>query len=161
MLPNGNKSYHALFMQTMRAFIRAQLDHECSFQFLFSRKQASGVSDLITALEAFGSSDGAGLQLANALVAYQGFCWSLVKRSDEELENRWDNPIEGFIWLVALRDDENFIEASDLTPILAKLKYFCRLTTLYQALVVTSAISSQEDTIRWAAFRAVSLFVCR
>lgn len=156
MLPNGNKNYHALFMQMMRAFIRATLGHQGSFQFQFSERQAAALGCLVTALKVVSSPDGVSLDLADALVKYQKFCWSLVERSSEELENRWNNPIERFIWLAALREDGSFIQASDLTPVLAKLKYFCRLTTLYQALFITSTASSQESMIGWAAFHHLS-----
>jgi hypothetical protein len=49
--------------------------------------------------------------------------------------DRWANPIKRAIWLRALRPDGNFCEVSVLTPDLAKLKYFCNMTSLLEALM--------------------------
>lgn len=92
-----------------------------------------------------GRTDG---QRMDALMAYQRFCWSLVCTHGEVVEERWRNPVQVFIWLMALRDDGSFIQASNLTPLLAKLKYFCRLTVLYEALIFNDPTTPAENRMQ-------------
>jgi hypothetical protein len=81
------------------------------------------------------------------ILAYQTFCWSLVYIPEVKTLGAWDNPIWHFIWLMALRDDRSFIDATSLTPLLAKLKYFCRLVTLYEALACMEPRDETEDAV--------------
>ncbi|KAG1788380.1 uncharacterized protein HD556DRAFT_1312140, partial [Suillus plorans] len=76
------------------------------------------------------------------MIVYHNLAWSLVD-ADPDLcvVDRWANPIKRAIWLRALRPDGNFCEASTLTPDLAKLKYFCNITSLLEALM-----DKEEDT---------------
>ncbi|KAG6373125.1 hypothetical protein JVT61DRAFT_6728 [Boletus reticuloceps] len=60
---------------------------------------------------------------------------------------QWVDPIEHFIWLLALGGNGTFMQVSDLMPVLAKLKYFCRLTTLHEALVFKNGKRPQESLI--------------
>lgn len=69
--------------------------------------------------------------LTVAVNAYQSFAWHLVNFNSEE---GWSNPLQRFIWLKALRHDGSFMDATDLTPELAKWKYFCHIVTLFEAL---------------------------
>jgi hypothetical protein len=78
---------------------------------------------------------------------YQSFCWSLIYSTGEATQNSWGNPIQHFIWLMALQDEGMFMQASDLTSLLVKLKYFCHLVTLYESLVYHDSTNMGENTI--------------
>ena len=109
--------------------MRVKMGHESGFKFHYTEQQRSHLEGLIHAVKRHNDD-----WMAGAVVAYQNFCWSLVHNPEEKSQDRWENPIERFIWLFALRSDGSFIESTSLTPLLAKLKYFCRLTALYKAM---------------------------
>lgn len=48
-------------------------------------------------------------------------------------ENKWSMVLECWLALYALKIEGNFVEPSEFTGILAKLKYSCRAITFYQA----------------------------
>ena len=141
MLSRENYSYGALFVQMVRAMIRKSKGHELHLDFSFTDMQRSSLETLIDNLETNAEEDTEST-LIGAVTAYQAFCWSLVHTPEPRDQTDWGNPIQRFIWLMALRDDGSFIQASDLTPLLAKLKYFCRLTVLYEGICC-----SKEDTL--------------
>ena len=145
MLPDESHAYGALFVQMIRAMIRKEKGHELCFDFSFTDAQRSSLAILIDRLE-IDAKENTDSTLLEAVTAYQAFCWSLVCTSDPKSQMDWGNSIQRFIWLMALRDDGSFIQASDLTPLLAKLKYFCRLTVLYEG-ICRSDLSSNEDTL--------------
>ena len=142
MLPHENYTYGALFVQMVRAMIRKEKGHELHLDFSFTDAQRSSLEILIVSLETNAKEDTEST-LLRAVAAYQAFCWSLVHTLELGCQEAWGNPIQRFIWLMALRDDGSFIQASDLTPLLAKLKYFCRLTVLHKAI----CCSEKEDTL--------------
>lgn len=148
MLPRENESYTALFAQMTRAMIRIALGHELRLKFGFTSTQKHCLDLLIKYLrqDAVQQGEDSG---HDAVAAYHAFCWSLVcDTSSGSSQKSWGNPIERFIWLVALREDGSFMQASDLTPLLAKLKYFCRLVTLYESLVFYDKTNPREDAIQ-------------
>ncbi|KAG1718527.1 uncharacterized protein EDB91DRAFT_1090004 [Suillus paluster] len=69
------------------------------------------------------------------MISYHNLAWSLVDADPTQCDASWANPIQRAIWLKALRADGNFYEATDLTPDLAKWKYFCNLVAILQALL--------------------------
>lgn len=130
MVPTENTAYPGAFVQMLRAMIRVEMGHESGLKFHYTEQQRSHLEGLICMVTRQNGND----WMAGAVVAYQNFCWSLVHNLEEKSQDRWENPIERFVWLFALRPDGSFIEPTSLTPLLAKLKYFCRLTTLYKAM---------------------------
>lgn len=126
----------------VRAMIRKEKGHELRLDFSFTDAQRSTLEILIDSLETNAMEDTEST-LLEAVTAYQAFCWSLVHTPEPGSQGNWGNPIQRFIWLMALRDDGSFIQASDLTPLLAKLKYFCRLTVLYEGI----CCSEEEDAL--------------
>lgn len=134
MLPNENQTYGALFVQMARAMIRKTKGHDLLFDFEFTDTQRSSVETLMDALETSAKEKDTEIALLEAVATYQAFSWSLVHIPEFRSQTNWSSPIRHFIWLMALRDDGSFIQASDLTPLLAKLKYFCRLTVLYEGI---------------------------
>ena len=48
---------------------------------------------------------------------------------------------------MALQDEDAFMQASNLTPLLSKLKYFCHLVILYESLVYHDSTNLGEDAI--------------
>jgi hypothetical protein len=48
---------------------------------------------------------------------------------------------------MALQDEGMFMQASDLTSLLVKLKYFCHLVTLCESLVYHDSTNMGENTI--------------
>ena len=142
MLPHENYTYGALFVQMVRAMVRKEKGHELRLDFSFTDAQRSSLEVLTDSLEANAKEDTEST-LLGAVTAYQAFCWSLVLTPEQGSQANWGNPIQRFIWLMALRDDGSFIQASDLTPLLAKLKYFCRLTVLYEGI----CCSENEDAL--------------
>ncbi|KAF8425824.1 hypothetical protein L210DRAFT_986547 [Boletus edulis BED1] len=141
-LPSENHAYIALFVQMARAMIRKESGHGLSLNFSLTDKQRSSLEGLVGSLETSTAEDSE-RALLRAVTAYQAFCWSLISAIEPGSQTDWRNPVQRFIWLMALRDDGSFIQASDLTPLLAKLKYFCRLTVLYECIVC----SEQEDAV--------------
>ena len=107
--------------------------------------QRSSLEILIDSLEA-NAKENTKDTLLGAATTYQAFCWSLVHTLEPRSQANWENPIQCFTWLMALHDDGSFIQVSDLTPLLAKLKYFCHLTVLYEG-VCCSDWSSNKDAI--------------
>ncbi|KAG6381445.1 hypothetical protein JVT61DRAFT_10 [Boletus reticuloceps] len=83
--------------------------------------------------------------MTEAVVAYQTFCWSLVYIP--EARKLGDNPIWRFIWLMALHNNGSFMDATSLTLLLAKLKYFCQLVTLYESLACEEPMNETEDAV--------------
>lgn len=143
MLPNENHTYGALFVQMVRAMIRKEKGHELHLDFSLTDAQKSSLEILIDSLEA-DAKENTEDTLLGAATAYQAFCWSLVHTPEPRSQANWGNPIQRFIWLMALRDDGSFIQASDLTPLLAKLKYFCRLTVLYEGVCCSDWLSNED-----------------
>ncbi|KAG6369382.1 hypothetical protein JVT61DRAFT_14910 [Boletus reticuloceps] len=71
------------------------------------------------------------LTQADALQVYHHFCWFLVKA---QYHVKWENPIKHFLWVKVLCSNGLFLSVQDVTSILARLKYFCCLATLYEGL---------------------------
>lgn len=132
-------------MQIVRAILRKEQGHEFNMQFVYTETQRQKLRSLVEHLvkDAAGQSQDSRLK---AILAYQTFCWSLVHSPESNRLGAWDNPIRRIIWLMALRDDGSFMDATSLTPLLAKLKYFCRVVTLYEALSCTEP-RGMEDTV--------------
>jgi len=82
-----------------------------------------------------------------AILVYQMFCWSLVYIHEAKRLGAWDNPIRCCIWLMALHDNGSFMDATNLTPLLAKLKYFCHLVTLYEAFACQEPHNETKDVV--------------
>lgn len=134
MLLEDDNNYTRLFVQMVRAMVRARQGHPCRLMFEYTEHQAVQLDSLIECLKGAVQPPGV-FPPTMVQHAYQTFCWSLVYDPGPKMLPRWADPMERFIWLLALGDDGTFMQASDLTPVLAKLKYFCRLTTLHEALV--------------------------
>lgn len=147
MLPQENVSYGAFFVQMIRAIIRKRLGHQLEMQFVLTATQKESLVLLVEFLKRDVDQQ-TEVSAAEAMTAYHGFAWSLVYSPDYKSQKRWGNPIERFIWLMALKDDGSFIEATDLTPMLAKLKYFCREVTLYESLSSSDQTNPMEDPIQ-------------
>ncbi|KAF8121027.1 hypothetical protein EV363DRAFT_1187412, partial [Boletus edulis] len=146
MLSDDDNNYTRLFVQMVRALIRARQGHPCKLIFEYTEHQAMQLDVLIECLKK-GTHQPEVFQPTMVQEAYQMLCWSLVYSPGPEALSRWADPIERFIWLLALGSDGTFMQASDLTPLLAKLKYFCRLTTLHEALVSQNGEGPQESVI--------------
>ncbi|KAI9459287.1 hypothetical protein HD554DRAFT_2041944 [Boletus coccyginus] len=146
VLSEDDNNYTRLFVQMVRAMVRARQGHSCILTFQYTGCQAVQLDSLIECLKGAAQRP----EVFHPMMveqAYQAFCWSLVYSPGPETQSRWADPIERFIWLMALGDDGTFIQASDLTPVLAKLKYFCRITTLHEALVFKNGEKPSEGTI--------------
>ncbi|KAH0825828.1 hypothetical protein J3R83DRAFT_8789, partial [Lanmaoa asiatica] len=146
MLAEGDNNYTKLFLQMVRAMVRTRQGHPCIIRFEYTEHQAAQLDWLIECLKGAVQQPEV-FQQVIVQRAYQSFCWCLVHNPGAETLSRWANPIERFIWLLALGDDGTFMDASGLTPLLAKLKYFCRLTTLHEALVQESGERAMEGVI--------------
>lgn len=130
----------------IRAMVRKEQGHEFKMLFAYTKTQRERLHSLIERLikDAIEQSQDSRMQ---AILAYQAFCWSLVYIPESKRLGAWDNPIRRFIWLMALRDDGSFMDATSLTPLLAKLKYFCRTVTLYEALSCRESMNEVEDAV--------------
>lgn len=146
MLLEDDNHYTRLFVQMVRAMVRTRQGHPCWFKFEYTEHQAAQLDSLIDCLKGAAQRPEA-YQPTLSQQAYQTFCWSLVYNPGPETPLRWEDPIERFIWLFALGDDGTFVQASDLTPLLAKLKYFCRLIALHEALVIHNRERPREGII--------------
>ena len=128
-----NDAYNSLYLQMIRAMIRTQLGHEFKMKFKYTLAQEESLDGLIRFLKK-DAKEAAESTLIDALQAYHRFCWALVNNHDAKCHTKWENPIERFLWVRALCSDGSFLSAKDVTTILAQLKYFCRLVTLYEGL---------------------------
>ena len=134
MLPQENESYSALFSQMIRTMVRLETGHQSKLRYKYTALQKDRLDILVKYLHKDVQRKSKESE-TEAIGAYQAFCWSIVFSPGERSQKRWGNPIQRFIWLMALQEEGSFMQASDLTPLLAKLKYFCRLVTLHEALV--------------------------
>ncbi|KAG1830491.1 hypothetical protein DFJ58DRAFT_736947 [Suillus subalutaceus] len=127
---DDNVDYPNFMVQLMRAIVRIHLGSPLEFSFALSTVQTTCLEELLVVLRNDNTSP------RRRMIAYHNLAWSLVD-TDPDLcvVDRWANPIKRAIWLRALRADGNFCEASFLTPDLAKLKYFCNITSLLEALM--------------------------
>ncbi|KAG1830498.1 hypothetical protein DFJ58DRAFT_848448 [Suillus subalutaceus] len=127
---DDNVDYPNFMVQLMRAIVRIHLGSPLEFSFSLSTVQTTCLEELLVVLRNDNTSP------RRRMIAYHNLAWSLVD-TDPDLcvVDRWANPIKRAIWLRALRADGNFCEASFLTPDLAKLKYFCNITSLLEALM--------------------------
>ncbi|KAG6373608.1 hypothetical protein JVT61DRAFT_6260 [Boletus reticuloceps] len=130
-LSSNNYSYLAFFVQMIRAMTQWE-------------KLAAFIERLMK--DATEQSQHSKME---AILAYQTFCWSLVYIPEAKRLGAWDNPILHCIWLMALHDDGSFMDATNLTLLLMKLKYFCRLVTLYKALACQESWDETEDAVDW------------
>jgi hypothetical protein len=122
--------HHTFIVQIMRAMMRIHLGFPFDFSFDLSPAQAMCLQELVVVLGDDDSSP------RKRMITYHNFVWSIVDNNpDRCVVDRWANPITRSIWLRALRADGNFCEASVLTPDLVKLKYFCNITSLLEALM--------------------------
>lgn len=128
----------------VRAMARKERGHEFKMVFVYTPTQREKLGALIECLVKDAKEQSHDSK-TEAILAYQAFCWSLVHIPEAKRLGAWDNPIRRFIWLMALRDDGSFMDATNLTPLLAKLKYFCRVATLYEALARQDGI--EEDPV--------------
>ncbi|KAF8121041.1 hypothetical protein EV363DRAFT_1302524 [Boletus edulis] len=135
MQSDDDNNHTRLFVQMVRAMIRTRQGHPCKLSFEYTEHQAVQLDALVECLKGAVQRPEA-FQPTMVRHAYQAFCWSLIHNPGPEMLSRWADPIERFIWLLALGDDGTFVQASNLAPVLAKLKYFCQLTTLHEALVL-------------------------
>ena len=145
MLQQDSVSYGALFSQMIRTMVRLEIGHDSKLRYHYTAAQKDRLVTLIKYLGKDASQTGEETR-SDALTAYQSFCWSLIYSPGETIQ-KWGHPIQRFIWLMALQDEGAFMQASDLTPLLAKLKYFCRLVTLYESLVYHDSTNLGEDAI--------------
>ncbi|KAG6370233.1 hypothetical protein JVT61DRAFT_12388 [Boletus reticuloceps] len=145
-LSGDNDNYLASFVQMIRAMVRKESGHEFKMQFVFTKTQREKLHSLIEHLVKDATEQSQDSK-TEAVLAYQTFCWSLVYIPEAKKLGAWDNPIRRFIWLMALRDDGSFMDATSLTPLLAKLKYFCRLVTLYETLACEEPRDETEDIV--------------
>jgi hypothetical protein len=146
MLSQENESYVALFSQMVRTMVRLEVGHGSKLRYQYTEAQKGRLSNLVKYLRK-DARENEEETASDVLAAYQSFCWSLVYSAGEATQKSWGNPIQRFIWLMALQDEGTFMQASDLTPLLAKLKYFCRLVTLYESLVYHDSTNMGEDAI--------------
>ena len=130
----------------IRAMVRKEQGHELKMRFVYTENQREKLCSLIEHLAKDAAEQSQDSRL-EAILTYQTFCWSLVHIPESKRLGAWDNPIRRFIWLMALRDDGSFMDATSLTPLLAKLKYFCRVVTLYEALSHKGPMDEMEDAI--------------
>lgn len=128
-----NNTYDSLYLQMIRTMIRTQLGHEFKTKFKYTLVQEESLDGLIRFLRK-DAKEATESTLIDALQAYHRFCWALVNNRDAKCHTKWENPIERFLWIRALCSDGSFLSAKDVTTILAQLKYFCRLVTLYEGL---------------------------
>lgn len=126
--------------------VRKELGHEFKMSFAYTESQHEKLRSLIERLIADAAAQSQNSK-TEAILAYQTFCWSLVYIPESKRLGAWNNPIRRLVWLMALRDDGSFIDASNLTPLLAKLKYFCRIVTLYEALSSENIGDEMEDAV--------------
>ena len=145
-ISGDNDNYLAFFVQMIRAMVRKEQGHELKMPFVYTENQREKLRFLIEHL-AKDATEQSQDSRWEAILTYQTFCWSLVHIPESKRLGAWDNPIRRFIWLMALRDDGSFMDATSLTPLLAKLKYFCRVVTLYEALSYKEPRNEMEDAI--------------
>lgn len=145
-ISSDNDNYLAFFVQMIRAMVRKEQGHELKMLFVYTETQREKLRSLIEHLVRDAAEQSQDSRL-EAIFAYQTFCWSLVQVPESKKLGAWDNPIRRFIWLMALRDDGSFMDATSLTPLLAKLKYFCRVVTLYEALSCKERRDETEDAV--------------
>ena len=145
-LSGDNENYMAFFVQMVRAMVRKEQGHEFNMLFLYTKTQQEKLRSLIEHLAKDAAEKSLGSK-KEAIQAYQMFCWSLVYTPESKRLRAWDNPVQRFIWVMALCDDGSFMDANTLTPLLAKLKYFCRTVTLYEALSRKEPGDNKEDTV--------------
>ncbi|KAF8131379.1 hypothetical protein EV363DRAFT_1329892 [Boletus edulis] len=145
-LSGDNYSYVAFFVQMIRAMVRKERGHEFKMTFVYTETQREKLAAFIERLVK-DATEQSQHSKTEAILAYQMFCWSLVYIPEAKRLGAWDNPIRRCIWLMALRDDGSFMDATNLTPLLAKLKYFCRLVTLYEALGCQEPRDETEDAV--------------
>ncbi|KAG6373145.1 hypothetical protein JVT61DRAFT_6756 [Boletus reticuloceps] len=124
--------------------IRKTKGHDLLFDFDSTNTQRSSLETLIDALETSAKEKDMEITLLEAVAAYQAFSCSWVHIPEPRCQMNWSSPIRHFIWLMALHDDGSFIQASNFTPLLAKLKYFCHLTVLYEGICGLE----KEDALR-------------
>lgn len=147
MLPRDNTKYDALYVQMVRVMVRKEVGHGFKMTFSYTTSQREALCDLIDRLKLDAANRTEESEM-DVVAAYHRFCWLLVHAPEKQSQRKWGNPIERFLWLKALRADGSFLPAKDVTPILAQLKYFCRLVTLYQGLSDHDAVDVQEDPLK-------------
>lgn len=146
MQSDDDNNYTRLFIQKVRAMIQVRQGHPCKLVLEYTEHQAAQLDALIECLKGAVQRPEA-FQPTTVQHAHQAFCWSLVHNPGPEMLPRWVDPIEPFIWLLVLGNDGTFMQASNLTPMLAKLKYFCRLSMLCEALVFKNVEGLWEGMI--------------
>ncbi|KAH0825830.1 hypothetical protein J3R83DRAFT_7803, partial [Lanmaoa asiatica] len=146
LVSRDNDSYDSLYLQMIRAMIRSQLGHEFKLKFKYTLAQEERLGILIHFLKK-DVQEATESALIDAVQAYHRFCWTLVNNRDAQSHAKWENPTERFLWLKALCSDGSFLSAKDVTPILAQLKYFCRLVTLYEGLSDCNMMNQPGDVI--------------
>lgn len=147
MLPKENESYGALYVQMVRAMVRKECGHTFKMAFSYTDRQREALDALLELLKR-DAKERTSISSTDLLAGYHRFCWSLVHSPDPKSQENWGNPIQRFIWLKALRQRGSFLQAKDVTPILAQLKYFCRLVTLYEGLSHGSGMNPQEGLLQ-------------
>ena len=130
----------------VRSMVRLELADDFKMKYRYTREQKGALDDLIALLKEDVREKSEASEVA-VIEGYHRLCWELVHASQVVVQEKWGSPIERFLWLRALGADGTFSKASDVTPILAKLKYFCRLVTLYEGLSTYSRMDPQQNPV--------------
>lgn len=140
--------------------IRTLLGHESRLKFKYTLAQEESLDALLRFLKKDAEETTESTSI-DAVQAYHRFCWALVNSRDAQSHAKWESPIERFLWLRALCSDGSFLSAKDVTPILAQLKYFCRLITLYEGLSDRNMMDQPENVIMSVLFCFTLVFMTR
>ena len=159
-LPDKNTSYPELVIQFVRAIVRLRetTDYKTEFSFMLHRNQDDALHALIIALDQR-SQDSIDSHDDDAMQKLHEFFWTLMDSASIDLETNWGNVIQRFICLRALRQDGNFYEATDLTPDLAKLKYFLNASCLIHALWYQNGSDIPQCQLVLAPFNRHALLI--
>lgn len=125
MVSDGNETYEDLFNEIFRAVIRKLRGHPYSLDFPLTVSQRASADRLVRALLNPASTK---MQDADFL---QDFAWDLVS---EKRTQAWGNIFQFILAFLALRVDGTYTCATNLSPELAKIKYFIRTTCMTQTL---------------------------
>lgn len=131
----------------IRAMVQKEQGHKLKMLFIYTETQRELLHSLIEHLVKAAAEQSQDSRL-EAILAYQTFCWSLMHIPESKRLGAWNNPIQCLIWLMARHNDGSFMDTTTLTLLLVKLKYFCRVVTLYEALSCKEPRNELEDTVK-------------
>jgi hypothetical protein len=120
---------YGLTLQTLvQAVLWTLRPHLSQYRFPLTGVAQQAAEDLLRSLE-----DEEPMEVSVDTLHKLAFQFLAAQPGESADNNKWEDVLECYIAIAAMKEDGNFKQPKGLTQLFAKLKYLCRGTILYEA----------------------------